>query len=424
MIENVKGTRDFAPQEKILRDSIITKLKAVFEQYGFNPLETPILEKWELLTSKGGAGEGSDTFNEMYKLKDQGNRELGLRFELTLSLARFMAMNPKQKMPFKRYEIGNVYRDGPVKLGRYREFTQCDVDTVGVKGMGADAECLLLAEEVFKALNLDVVLEVNNRKVMFGLLANAGVPEEKKMAVLIAVDKLKKIGETDVVKELETLGINDDTIAKLMSAFNVKGSNEEKISLLQGLITEEGKEGLKEIETVLALAPNVRFEPSLARGLGYYTGTVFEGFMKDGTITSSLCGGGRFDKMIGSLSNKEIPAVGISFGLEPIIEVIKKNSEETKKSVVKVFIIPIKNFAKALPVAQKLREANIPTDIDLMERNVSKNLDFANSNKIPYVIIAGPDELEQNNVKVKNMQSGEETTIGIDDLILFFNDKN
>ena len=174
-LETAKGMRDFPPEEKIIRDKVVDTLKRTFEKYGYNPFETPSIERFDVLTSKFGAGEESDAYNEIFKLKDQGERNLGLRFELTLSLCRFIAMNPKMKLPFKRYEIGRVYRDGPIKLGRYREFYQCDVDIVGTKSVLADAEALAIAKEVFNELNLDVEIEVSNRKLLNGILEEAKV---------------------------------------------------------------------------------------------------------------------------------------------------------------------------------------------------------------------------------------------------------
>ncbi|MFH1174948.1 MAG: histidine--tRNA ligase [archaeon] len=413
-LENVKGTRDFPPEEKIVRNSIIDILKNIFERYGFNPLETPVLESWELLTAKGGVGESSDTFNEMYRLQDQGGRKLGLRYELTLSLARFVAMNPTMKMPFKRYEIGSVYRDGPIKLGRYREFTQCDVDTIGVSGMAADAECILLARSAFQELKMPVTIELNNRKLLFAIMQFADIPESKQLPAIMSIDKLKKIGKDGVQDELEKLGIEESAIAKILSAFSVSGTNEEKVSMLKGIITnEQGKAGLQEIREVLALVngDDIVFNPALARGLGYYTGTVFEGFLDDSEIKGSVCGGGRYDGMIGMLGNKPYPAVGIAFGVEPIIEAVKLQAKQLQKSVVKAYVIPIKNFLEALQIAQELRAAGITTDIDLQGRGISKNLDYANAMGIPFAVIAGPEELAQGKVKVKNMTSGEEATV-------------
>ncbi|MFH1212221.1 MAG: ATP phosphoribosyltransferase regulatory subunit, partial [Candidatus Woesearchaeota archaeon] len=187
-LANVKGTRDFPPEEKILRDQIVNTLKEVFELYGFYPLDTPIIEPYELLSAKCGAGEESDAMKETYCFTDQGKRKLGLRFELTLSTARFVAMNPDLKMPFKRYQIGDVFRDGPIKLGRYREFTQCDVDIFGTKSVLADAECISLALCALKKLGFDAYIELNNRKLLNGLIEQAGISKAKAEGIIIIID--------------------------------------------------------------------------------------------------------------------------------------------------------------------------------------------------------------------------------------------
>jgi len=418
-LERAKGTRDFAPEEKIIRNQIVEKLTKVFEKYGYSPFETPVIERYDVLAAKEGAGQESDVMKEVFTLKDQGGRQLGLRFELTLSLARFIGINPNTKMPFKRYEIGPVFRDGPIKLGRYRQFWQCDVDVIGTKKMIADAEIMLLALDCFKALGLDAYLQINNRKILRGIIEYSGIPAKKADSVIISVDKLEKYGKKQVLQELEEKGINDEQAAKLLSAMGVQGNNEEKLKLLKGMITNEtGISGLKEIEEILSCLQNknIEFNPSLARGLGYYTGPIFEGFLRKNKITSSICGGGRYDKMISSLlgSKTEYPATGISFGLDVITDAIKLSKKEIKKTVTQVYVIPIGIPKQALEIVQKLRAKGIKTDIDLMERGISKNLNYANSLNIPYVIFAGENELKQKKVKLKNMETGKQEMVSIE----------
>ncbi len=407
-VESAKGVRDFPPNEKIVRDEVVSKLKRIFEIYGFSPLETPVFERLEVLTSKFAAGEDSDAAKEIFKFKDQGDRKLGLRFDLTVPLARYVAQNPNIKLPFKRYEIGRVYRDGPIKLGRYREFYQCDVDTVGVEGVEAEAELILLAVEVFKELGLDAYIEINDRKVLHAILKSADVPESKHEEAIIIIDKLKKIGEKEVEKELKSIGV--ENAKELVDTF----SNEEKIRSIADM---------KEIDKLLSMMPKkkVVFNPSLARGLAYYTGIVFEGFLNDSEIKSSICGGGRYDKMIGLYGNKDLPAVGISFGIEPITEFMKLQRKEEVKTLTKVFVIPIKTFEESLKITQKLRHAKINTEIDLLGKGISKNLDYVNSQGIPFAIFVGQKELEKEVVKLKNMKTGEEKELKIEDASEFLN---
>ena len=401
-LQNAKGTRDFPPEEKILRNQIVSTLTKNFEKYGFSPLETPILERFETLSAKYAGG--SEIIKETFKLKDQGDRQLGLRFELTTSLARFVGMNPNLKMPFKRYEIGPVFRDGPIKLGRMRQFWQCDVDIIGSKSMLADAEILSLAYGIFKELKLDVVIKVNNRKLLDGILQEADITQYKEDIILI-IDKLEKIGEKGVIQELESLGLTNEKIKNLLSLLKQKDLKKLKIT------NPEGQEGLKELEELQSyLKTKIEFDPSLARGLSYYTGTVFEVFLKKGKITSSLAGGGRWDKMIGSFleTEKEFPAVGIAFGLEPITETLKEKQKETIQTPAKVFLIPIQTQKETMKIAQEFRDAGINTDLDIIGRGISKNLNYANSLNIPYVIFIGEEELKKNKLKIKDMKSGQE----------------
>jgi histidyl-tRNA synthetase len=420
-LENSKGTRDFAPEDKILRNQLVDGLKVVFEKYGYSPLETPIIEKYELMLAKGGAGEESDAMKEVFKLTDQGERKLALKFEQTLSFARFIGMNPNIRMPFKRYEIGPVFRDGPIKLGRYRQFWQCDVDVVGCKEMSVDAEIILLSLDAFKNLSVESFIEFNNRKILKGIIEYAGINESLADAVIISIDKLAKIGKAGVKKELEEKGIADSNIDKLLKAFSIEGSNEEKLEKLKGLIKNHvGQEGLKEAEEVLsffdeATKENVVFNVSLARGLGYYTGTIFEGFAKKSQIKSSICGGGRYDKMIASLikSDKDYPCVGISFGLDVIADVLLEKTQAVKKTVVQVYVIPIKTMKECFAICKELRDAGVSADMDFSGKGISKNLDYVNSLGIPFAIIAGPKEVEQGKVTLKNMADGTEDKMSV-----------
>ena len=421
-LENSKGTRDFPPEEKIVRNQVVETLRRVFERYGYSPLETPVIERYELLAAKAGAGQESDAMEEIFTLTDQGGRKLGLKFEQTLSLARFIGMNPNLKMPFKRYEIGPVFRDGPIKLGRYRQFWQCDIDIVGCRNTTADAEIIALALDAFKALGLNAYMEVNNRKLLRGIIDFAGIQSGLADSVIITIDKLKKIGRNGVRKELEQKNVSDDKIAKLLSAFDIKGSTKQKLETLKSIITSnEGKQGLKEVQEVFSCLPEeqksrVEFNVSLARGLGYYTGTIFEGFMKKSKVTSSICGGGRYDRMIPLLlkSDKEYPCTSISFGLDVITDVFKQaRKTNSRKTVTKAFVIPIKTTEECFSICQELRKAGINTDMDLIGRGISKNLSYANANNIPYAIIIGRQELDKARIKLRNMSTGREELLSI-----------
>ena len=222
-----KGTRDLKPEEAIVRNEIISALKSVFELYGYNPLETPAFERYDILSSKYAGG--AEILKETFKFKDQGKRELGLRYDLTVPLARYVGMNPNIKMPFKRYQIGEVFRDGPVEKARYRQFTQCDIDVIGIKSMTADAEIIALTSRAFKKLGFDSIIKINNRKLLNELLENVGVQEDKLETVILTIDKLDKFGLDVVKKELTITKVNDKTISSIVKIINIECSNKKQI---------------------------------------------------------------------------------------------------------------------------------------------------------------------------------------------------
>ena len=419
-----KGMRDFSPEEKILRDEIIKKLTETFELYGYAPLETPIVERYDVLSAKFAAGEASDAMKETFKLQDQGKRKLGLRFDLTVPFARYVAMNPNIKFPFKRYQIGEVFRDGPIKLGRYREFWQCDVDIAGTKSMIADAELIKMALEFFPKIDIDAYMKVNNRKLLLSLLRYSGVKASKLPDVVIIIDKLEKLSQAEMKKELNKI-VDKETTKKIIKTFKIEGDYKDIIKKLESLeLDKEGKKGLSEIKWLFdyfskAQLKDIKLDISLARGLGYYTGTIFEGFQRSSQVTSSICGGGRYDNMIGSYVDKgnNITAVGISFGLDVIAEAIKINGYESKKTKTKVFVIPIRVEKQAAKIVDKLRKAGIPTDMDLVGKSPTKNLDFADKMGIPFVLFVGEAEIRKNRFKLKNMKKGSETLHDLNDII-------
>ncbi len=420
----LKGTKDRLPSEQVLREQIINEIKKVFQLYGFQPATTPILEIWEVLASKYAGGE--EILKETYKLKDQGKRELGLRYDLSVPLARLIGMNPQLSKPFKRYEIGPCFRDGPIKKGRYREFVQCDADTIGVASMLADAECLAVAHQIFKSLGIDVYLEVNNRKLLSGLLISAGVPADLLSTTILSIDKMKKIGIEGVQEELDQKGVSPDLSSKIFEYFTIEGDYLEILDQLEKKMDDPvGLKGISELRelyhyiSIFGIEEDVKLLYSLARGLEIYTGTVFEAFAKDTKLLeSSLCGGGRYDKIIGEFidSEKEMPAVGISFGLDTIYDAIASQRPATE-SVTQVFLIPIKTLDACVEIASELRKNGIATEVDLLNRRVSKNMEHANRMKIPYVIIVGKRDLAQNLVTLKNMEEGKESSVKRDDIV-------
>jgi len=417
-LQTARGVSDVAPEEKIVQNKVVDTIRGVFELYGFLPLETPIIERYETLAAKYGAGSGSDVLKETFKLQDQGKRNLGLRFELTTSLARYIAMNPNLKMPFKRYEMGPVFRDGPIKAGRVRQFWQCDIDTIGTNSMLAEAEILAVVQEVFSRLGLDIVIKINNRKLLSGILEQAGI--KKKEEAIISIDKLEKIGVKGVSTELEEKGFTKKQIQEVFSLIK-EGV---KLNELKKLVkNEEALEGIAELEELFSylkeMKVKVDFSVTLARGLAYYTGTVYEVFAKKSQVTSSLAAGGRWNNMIGKFmgGNNEIPAVGVAFGLVPIMEVLKEKDNFLQKTNTKVYVVPINTVKESLQIVQELREKGVAADFSLGKKGVSKNLQYANALGIPYIIIIGEDELKQKKVLLRDMNSGTEQLLSVEQVV-------
>jgi histidyl-tRNA synthetase len=416
---NVKGTRDFLPEEMILRQQVLEKIKSVFETFGFQPLETPALESWEVLSKKGTGGE--EILNETYNFKDKGERMIGLRYDLTVPLARVMASNPNLNLPFKRYQIQNVWRYGDITKDRFREFLQADIDIVGSEKMNADAEIIACAISILDSLGFKKFLvRINNRKILEALAKYSGVDNDKVVDVLRSIDKLEKTGIDKVKEELRAKGISDNSVQNILESIKIKGGPEIVLKKVEKIIKNEGIEELKQIISILKkmkVKPKFTIDLSLARGLDYYTGPIFEIFAEEGI--GSIAGGGRYDKMIGLFSGKDVPAVGISFGIERIIEVMKERKMiEARKSNVKVFVASVneKLTDKVLDIVQSLRKNSIPTDYDLRSRSLSKQLNYANSLGIPNVIIVGEKELQKKAVKLRKMETGEETLLKIKDV--------
>ena len=422
-----KGTRDFLPEEMIKREFVIEKIKRIFTLYGFDPLETPIFEDWNLLTKKCG----EDIKEQIYKFEDKAGRKLGLRFDLTVGMARVVASNPQLPKPFKRYCIAPAWRYEDVSTGRKREFVQADIDIVGVKGMEAEAECLACAVDCLKALGFDdFEILINNRKILDGFLELAEIPSEKNLDVFRAVDKLEKIGEMGVRKELERIGLEERQIKKLLELISIRGKCQETLKkgreLLRGVKVAE--EGLNEIEEIFRLGKIYGFSDfltldfSLARGLDYYTGPIFEVKVKTSKQIGSIAGGGRYDELIELLGGTPTPATGISLGIERIVEIMKAEEMfKLPKTRTKVFVANVNEEVKekAIRIAQDLRRNGIECQVDLMGRNLTRQLEYADSLGIPFVIIIGPKELKEMKVKVRDMEKKSETEVNINELIGF-----
>jgi histidyl-tRNA synthetase len=410
---NVKGTRDFLPEEMILRQQVLEKIKCVFDTFGFQPMETSALEPWEILSKKGAGGD--EILNETYNFKDKGDRMIGLRYDLTVPLARVMSENPNLPLPFKRYQMSSVWRYGDVAKARFREFLQCDVDIIGSENSLADAEVIACALSCFNALGFkDFYLRLNNRKTLNAILKKSGVDEGKFADVLRSIDKMDKIPIDDIVKEIEGKGIAKTTIKKVLKYMEMKGEPQKIFKEIEGL------DGVNELQDIISylksmkLDSNVRIDLSLARGLDYYTGPIFEVFAEKGV--GSIAGGGRYDKMIGLFMGRDVPATGISLGIERIMEVMKERKMiEPIKCRTKIFVIAVNDKVRndVLGIVQSLRKDSISADYDLRSRSISKQLEYASSLGIPFVAIVGERELKEDSVNLRDMKTGKEEMVKV-----------
>jgi len=420
-IQNVKGGYDFLPKEQKIRNYINGILKSTFEEYGYLSIETPILCYFDMLAGK--YDENNDILNEIYKLKDQGNRNLGLRYDLTVPFAKCIALNKNElKLPFKRYEINKVFRDGPVKVGRDREFTQCDVDVVGLSNQMIEAELLSLYIRAFTKLGIEIKIKYNSRNLMRGLIKECNVEESLISPTITIVDKIDKLTSSEFKEELYKIGIDEISTNNLLEYFKL--SLAELNKKFKGTNNDELKIGLEELNNLekyieaLDLKEYCSFTSSLARGQDYYTGNVFEVYEANGKLPGAIGGGGRYDKMITDFiaDGQVYPAVGISFGLTSIFELLKNREDLASSNTIDLYIIPLGTEKYSLALANKIRELGYKVGIEMANKKVKKSLDYCNKENIPYVIILGEDEINNKVFKIKDMFNKCEYEISIENL--------
>lgn len=410
-----RGTRDFLPEEMIKREYVINKIREVFEKWGFDPIDTPAFEEWALLAAKGGGGE--EVKKEIYYFKDKSDRELGLRFEFTASLARVIANNPNIPKPFRRYQMGPVWRYDRPGAGRFREFWQCDIDIVGAPVGEADATCIAVACSALKNLGFnEFTIKLSNRKILQAFLTKIGIDDEKIPDVLRSIDKLEKIGDELVAKELNEKKIGKENIRQILNFIKTKTLAD--ASKIMG----KDNEGIKELESVIefieafGISDYIKFDASLVRGLDYYTGTVFE--ITSDKYKSSIAGGGRYDGMIELFGGKPTPAVGIALGVERIIELLTENKMiDVPKTKTKIYIAPVTDsvLREAIRLCKELISIGVSSEFDLMRRSLSKELDYANSKGIPFLIVLGEKEISAGKIKIRDMKTGNEKEFALAD---------
>jgi len=428
-----KGTRDFLPEEMIKRNYIFNTIRKVFEKYAYLPIETPSMEN--LSTLMGKYGEEGDRL--LFKILNSGDFmagvnfqegtpnqlapkicEKGLRYDLTVPFARFVVQHrDKLVFPFKRYQMQPVWRADRPQKGRYREFYQCDVDVIGTKSLIQEVELLQITYEIFEAFKIPVLIKINNRKILSGIAEIIGLPE-KIVDICVAIDKIDKIGKENVFAELREREIPEEAITKIAPFFDFSGKNEEKIAFLERFFekSEIGKLGISELKTVFSYCREVGIcEPeldiTLARGLNYYTGAIFE-VKATNMSMGSISGGGRYDDLTGIFGLKDMSGVGISYGAERIYDIMNECHLFPNEigTPVKVLLL---NFGEkeelyALKALSELRKNNIAAELYPEHAKIGKQMSYANTKQIPFVIIAGEEELKESLFTLKNMETGEQ----------------
>ena len=441
-----KGTRDYSPEIMVKRNYIFDTIKSVFKLYGYLPLETPAMEN--LSTLMGKYGEEGDKL--LFKILNSGdflapvtNEEIegrniprltnkicekGLRYDLTVPFARFVVQHQNELcFPFKRYQIQPVWRADRPQKGRYREFYQCDVDVVGSDSLLNEVELIQIVDEVYRRLGIRVRLLINNRKVLAGIAEAIGAPE-KLVDITVAIDKMDKIGTENVNNELREKGLSPEAIDKLQPILNLSGSNEEKLLQLETILqnSETGLKGIRELRKVfdylrlLDIHIEIKLDLTLARGLSYYTGAIFEVKALDVEI-GSITGGGRYDDLTGIFGMKNMSGVGISFGADRIFDVMNQLDLFPKDTTATTQILFV-NFGEqeesyCLPLLKRLRDNGINAEIYPEAAKMKKQMGYADKKGIPFVVLVGENEMQNNTVTLKEMQSGQQESVSIEILI-------
>lgn len=424
--KTLPGFMELYPEEQIEFNKMKNLIMSVYEKYGYYPLDTPVIELSEVLLAKAGG----ETEKQIYRFM-KGDNDLSLRFDLTVPLAKYVAKRYNElAFPFKRYQIGKVFRGERQQKGRYREFYQCDIDVIGDEELSLkyDSEIPSIMYEIFNKMNIgDFVIKINNRKVLTGFFNSLNL-QDKVSDILRIIDKIDKIGEEETKKELKELGLDDDKISKTFDFIKIKGSNQEKIEKLKKLNIDDEifNKGVLELETVIndlrarrLVNTNYEIDLTIARGLDYYTGTVYETILKDYPSIGSVCSGGRYDNLAEYYTDKKLPGVGMSIGLTRLfyqlqeVGIIKFN--ETSPS--EIMIIPMcDNYEYVYEVADTLKENNISVNICYIEKGMKQKMKYANKLQNKYVIIIGEDEINNNSVTLKNMYEGVQFEISRDEL--------
>lgn len=418
---------ELLPNEQIQFNGMVDKIRSSYEKFGFLPLDTPIIEMAEVLLAKAGG----ETEKQIYRF-NKGDNDLALRFDLTVPLAKYICEYFNDiTFPFKRYQIGKVYRGERPQKGRYREFYQCDIDIIGDGELSIvnDAEMPSVIYSTIKELGFDeFTIKINNRKLLNGLFLELELNEES-VEIMRIIDKLEKIGEENVIKCLQDLNVEDQKIEKILDFIGIDGSTDEKLEKLRGLgfSNELFKQGLEELSEVVKYVrlfgvPDTHFmvDLTIARGLDYYTGTVYETFLNDYREVGSVCSGGRYDNLAEFYTDRKMPGVGVSIGLTRLFSKLSELNilKEETKSIAKVLVVSMTEEPnRALEVGAAFRNAGINTDVYIEDKKIKAKFKYADKLQIPYVAIIGEDEEKNGTVSLKNMETGEQEEVSIEKAI-------
>lgn len=426
----LQGFWELMPNEELVFEDILDKLKNVFKNNCFLPLDTPNVEYSEILLAKSGG----DLDKEIYRFT-KGDNDICLRYDLTVPLARFVSMNYNiLDFPFKRFQIGKVYRGERPQKGRFREFYQCDADIIGESlPLTYDAECIKLYEPCFKALNLETIVEISNRKILAGFFESLGL-ENKTIDLMIVVDKVDKLSKDDIISLLKENGLNDNQIDDLFTILNAKGSFEEIKNKIKNITDNSTfQEGLSELEIVNSRLQAMRmrddtycFNLAIVRGHNYYTGTVFEAYIKGKRNLGAIGGGGRYDNLCGHFIDKQVQGVGMSIGITRLFDILRtENMIDFNTSSVDVGIITFdeETLNYGLSLMTELRENGIKADVLNEEKSFKAKMKEANRKQIPFVIICGEDELKSNTYTLKNMETSTQVVLPLSKIIQELNKK-
>lgn len=418
------GFMELLPEDQILFNKIYDTIRQVYESFGFLPLDTPVIELSDVLLAKAGG----ETEKQIYRF-NKGDNDLALRFDLTVPLARYVAQHSGQlTFPFKRYQMSKVYRGERPQKGRFREFYQCDIDIIGNEelDLAYDAEMPAVIYNVFKKLNLGkFTIRLNNRKVLNGFFESLGL-QDKITDILRNIDKIDKIGKDNVIECLRELEVEEDKINSIMNFITISGTDKEKIASLKALNIDNDKfnQGVDELEIVtnymasFGIADDYfEIDLTIARGLDYYTGTVYETVLDDYRNLGSVCSGGRYDNLAEYYTNSKLPGIGISIGLTRLFSQLKDAGiiQSDKSSLVDVLVVPMGvDMDYVLKTAATIRNADFVTDVYYANKNMKHKMKYANKLGIPFVAVIGEDEVSQNSVALKNMTTGEQIVVGLD----------